>query len=106
VVKKLASFNRTPVWISPELVADLAPQGRDTTFSVEQQEEWAKSPDKLLAYRKRAEATMNHFFDLQIKDSDLQKASFEATRDGMKAIIKSHELADKLIPTFALGCRR
>jgi hypothetical protein len=65
-----------------------------------------RTQKKLPAYRKRAEATMNHFFDLRIKDSKLQKVSFENPRAFMKAILKDQTLADKLIPTFALGCRR
>jgi hypothetical protein len=105
-VKTLISFNRTAVWITPELVADLAPEGRETKFSPEQQEAWAKDPDALLRYRKRAEGTMNHFFDLQIKTSSLQKEAFAATKKSMQQLLTKGDLASRLIPNFALGCRR
>jgi len=87
-------------------VADLAPQGRDTIFPEDQKEEFSKNPDKLLAYRKRAEATMNHFFDLQIKESELQKVSIQETRSQMEKVLVKRDLAERLIPSFALGCRR
>ncbi|KIW84799.1 hypothetical protein Z517_00187 [Fonsecaea pedrosoi CBS 271.37] len=107
VAKHLYSFHRSPTWITPELVAELAPQGRETVFTREQQEAWANDPDGFLRHRKRAESTMNHFFDIQVKNSSLQKQAAEETRRQMiDQLSKKKELIPKLVPEFALGCRR
>jgi hypothetical protein len=107
VAKHLISFNRSPTWITPEFAAEFAPEGRDTKFSDKQKASWAADPNAFLKYRKNVEATMNHFFDLQYKDSQAQKDSFNQFHDTMRNRLKSKDgLSEKLVPEFAVGCRR
>ena len=93
VTKSLISFNRSPTWISPEFASEVAASSRHERFSEEQKDFWEQNPNKLLEYRKKIEATMNEFFDLQYKEQ-------------MKRRLTKNGLAEKLIPSFALGCRR
>lgn len=106
VTKSLISFNRSPTWISPEFASEVAASSRHERFSEEQKDFWEQNPNKLLEYRKKIEATMNEFFDLQYKDSPVQKKAFEENTEQMKRRLTKNGLAEKLIPSFALGCRR
>ncbi|OAL56021.1 FAD/NAD(P)-binding domain-containing protein [Pyrenochaeta sp. DS3sAY3a] len=107
VVDHMVSFNRSATWITPEFAAEFAPEGRDVLISSEQQREWRDDPKAFLEFRKKVESTMNQFFDLQYKDSELQKDSFERYRLTMKhRLAKKPGLAEHLIPEFAVGCRR
>ena len=107
VVKHLTSFNRSPTWVVPDFAEQFAPEGRDTQFSEEQKAKWRNNPESLLKYRKEVDSVMNHFFDLQYKDSSLQHNSVEATRKAMaKRLKKKPQLAKVLVLGFALGCRR
>lgn len=103
----MVSFNRSPTWITPEFAAEFAPNGRETKFSDEQKEAWAKDPASYLTYRKNIEGSMNKFFDLQYKDSEVQKDSFKAFSEGMATKLgHTDKLMKVLIPKFAVGCRR
>ena len=73
----MTSFNRSATWITPEFAAEFAPEGRTAFFSERQKQTWSDDPQSFLKYRKKVESTMNKFFDLQFKDSDLQRDSFE-----------------------------
>ncbi|KIW94684.1 uncharacterized protein Z519_04661 [Cladophialophora bantiana CBS 173.52] len=107
VVKHLTSFNRSPTWVVPEFAEQFAPEGRETKISEEQKAKWRNDPESFLKYRKEVDSVMNHFFDLQYKDSKLQQDSIEATRKAMeKRLEKKPQLAKVLVPGFALGCRR
>ena len=101
------SFNRSATWIVPEFAAELAPEGRESIFSEAQKREWSDNPELFLQYRKKVDATMNKFFDLQYKEAVLQKSSVEATRKIMEQrLAKKPDLVKTLVPRFSLGCRR
>lgn len=103
----LISFNRSSTWITPEFGADFAPEGRDTRFPEEQKKTWAEDRRSLLAYRKRVEGSMNNIFDVLVKDSQIQKDSFQQFQKSMKDKLGNKKfLAAKLVPDFAVGCRR
>ncbi|CAK7217886.1 hypothetical protein SCUCBS95973_003299 [Sporothrix curviconia] len=107
VAKHLYCFYRSPAWISPELAEELAPQGRDTVYSKEQQDAWANDPDAFLKLRKRAAHILNDGFDIIVKGSAVQKVATEQSRELMKTrLARRPELIDKLTPKFALGCCR
>lgn len=107
VVDHMVSFNRSATWITPEFAAEFAPEGRGTRFSDEQKQKWRDDPSSFLDYRKHVEGTMNRFFDLQFTDSKLQKDSFVQFRQTMQERLKAKpELGAKLVPKFAVGCRR
>ncbi|OAL40668.1 hypothetical protein AYO20_00404 [Fonsecaea nubica] len=107
VASHLLSFNRSPTWITPEFGLEFAPDGRDTKFSEEQKKAWATDRRALLKYRKRVEGSMNQIYDVLVKDSQVQKDSFQRFQKNMRQRLGNKEyLADKLIPDFAVGCRR
>ncbi|OAP58400.1 hypothetical protein AYL99_07490 [Fonsecaea erecta] len=106
-VKHMTSFIRSSTWITPEFAAEFAPEGRTAFFSDRQKDEWAQNKDKFLEYRKKVESTMNKFFDLQFKDSTLQKDAYDNFRKTMRErLSRKPEIADILVPNFAVGCRR
>ncbi|KAK5239388.1 hypothetical protein LTR40_014561 [Exophiala xenobiotica] len=106
-VKHLTSLNRSATWIVPEFAEQFAPAGRDTKIPEALKAKWRKNPEDLLKYRKEVDSVMNHFFDLQYKDSKLQQKAVEATRKAMeKRLQKKPHLAKVLVPGFAVGCRR
>lgn len=105
-VDHLVSFNRSPTWITPEFAAELAPQGRQTLYSEAQKEEWRHDTDKFLNYRKTVEGGANRFFDLQLKDSDMQRQLFERFSRDMSEILDKKSLGSIVVPKFAVGCRR
>jgi hypothetical protein len=105
--KRLVSFNRSPTWITPEFAAELAPQGRKTMYSEDQKAEWKKNPEKFLEFRKLVESGANRFFDLQVKDSQIQRDLFERFSKDMSSVLAKKEgLSSIIIPDFAVGCRR
>ncbi|CAK7207280.1 hypothetical protein SEUCBS139899_010090 [Sporothrix eucalyptigena] len=107
VAKHLYCFYRSPAWISPELAEEIAPQGRDTIYTKEQQEAWANDPDAFLKLRKRATHILNDGFDIIVKGSDIQKEATQKSRELMETrLARKPELIEKLTPKFALGCRR
>jgi cation diffusion facilitator CzcD-associated flavoprotein CzcO len=96
-VKHLTSFIRSSTWITPEFAAEFAPEGRTAFFSERQKDEWLHDKDKFLDHRKKVESTMNRFFDLQYKDSDLQKDALENFPKTMRArLSRKPEIADLL----------
>ncbi|OQV00815.1 hypothetical protein CLAIMM_06263 [Cladophialophora immunda] len=106
-VKHMTSFIRSSTWITPEFAAEFAPEGRTAFFSDRQKDEWAENKDKFLEYRKKVESTMNKFFDMQFKDSILQKDAYDNFRKTMRErLSRKPEIADILVPSFAVGCRR
>ena len=68
---------------------------------------WAANPSEFLKFRRQFEIDINQFTDASYKGSPAQKAAFEYITNDMKAkLAKKPELFDKLIPKFAVGCRR
>jgi hypothetical protein len=87
--------------------AEVAPDGRETIFTEEQQKKWAEDPKEFLRVRKIVDQALNHLFELHFKDSDLQKQAVQQYSAQMrKRLGKKGDIADKLIPDFGVGCRR
>ncbi|RDW76107.1 hypothetical protein BP5796_06928 [Coleophoma crateriformis] len=106
-VKHLTSFNRSPIWITPEWNAQFAKDGRGTTFSKEQRDHWSSHPEEFFAYRQEVEVDLNNIVDLLYKDTDVQKdARLQAAEDMKKKLEAKEGLAEKLVPDFVVGCRR
>lgn len=84
MVKHVTSINRSKTWITPEFAADFAPEGRAALFSEIQKQKWETNLDEFLQYRKAVESTMNSFFPMQFKNSEIQKSAFENFQKIMK----------------------
>ncbi|CAK7199450.1 hypothetical protein SEUCBS139899_002130 [Sporothrix eucalyptigena] len=107
VAKHMHTFHRSATFVTPELALEMAPKGRDTVYSEEQQQEWATNPEEFLKMRKKATHILNTGFEVIYKDSDAQKQMLEKIKEQMRArLAKKPELIPALIPDFALGCRR
>lgn len=107
VAKHMHTFHRSPTFVTPELALEMAPKGRDTIYSEERQQKWATDPEAFLAMRKKATHILNTGFEVIYKDSDAQKEMLEKIKSQMRArLAKKPELIPRLVPEFALGCRR
>ncbi|KAJ9646718.1 hypothetical protein H2204_000410 [Knufia peltigerae] len=107
IVKKLISINRSATWITPEMGAGGGPEGRETTYTKEQQKHWAENPEEFLRMRKGIENSMNHLFEIHYVDSDAQKNMAGIFGQQMRERLSAKpEVADQLIPKFNVGCRR
>ncbi len=107
VAKHLHTFHRSATYVTPELAIEMAPKGRDTIYTREQQQRWAENPDEFFAFRKRATHILNTGFEVIYKNSKEQRETLQKIRDQMEArLARKPELIPKLIPNFALGCRR
>ncbi|KIW22097.1 uncharacterized protein PV07_12513 [Cladophialophora immunda] len=107
VAKHLHTFHRSATYITPELALELAPNGRDTMYSPEQQKRWADNPEEFLVFRKRAIHVLNTGFETIRKNSKDQRETLQMIKEQMKKrLAKKPELIPLLIPDFALGCRR
>ncbi|ODV90440.1 hypothetical protein CANCADRAFT_44095 [Tortispora caseinolytica NRRL Y-17796] len=108
-VAKLYTTFRNRTWLTPAI----APPGGDLSrgnfeFTLEEMQEFADNPDKLRAYR----AEIEHQMGAVIKDiMRAGSAASDMYRDiciklAEKAMSKKPELLNKLLPTWAPGCRR
>lgn len=75
-------------------------------YSEEEQDRFRAHPEILLEMRKKTERSMMNTFPLLVKGSASQEATEAYMRSQMKQKINRDELSDKLIPDFAVGCRR
>ncbi|KAH7072085.1 hypothetical protein BKA63DRAFT_605008 [Paraphoma chrysanthemicola] len=107
IASKLISFNRSPTWVAPEFAGQLAREGRNTTYTEEEKEEFRNHPEKLKQYRREIEHAVNARFPAFYKHSDAQKNARQLITESMKQILKNDPvLVEKMIPKFEVGCRR
>ncbi|KAH7024782.1 putative monooxygenase [Microdochium trichocladiopsis] len=104
----LTTFIRNPTWISTVYAQEFASEGGGNfKYSEEQKKSFQNDSEKYLAYRKAIETEMNGKFEINFKDSEFQKMARAYLADQMrKRLGEGHPLASKLIPDFAVGCRR
>ncbi|OAL21473.1 hypothetical protein AYO22_07869 [Fonsecaea multimorphosa] len=111
-VQKVAShvsvFVRNPTYITANFGSKYIPDGgKDLLFSQEQKDLWRKDPQEYLRFRKAVEKELNIRFGTYIRGTPQQRYARETTVQDMRQRLASKpELAELLIPDFALGCRR
>ncbi|CAG9953894.1 unnamed protein product [Clonostachys rosea f. rosea IK726] len=107
IVKQLTTFIRSPTWISPNFAAQFASaDGKNFTYSEEQLKDF-EDPEKLLAYRKKIEHDFNKLYKGLQYGSPEQEYFKEASLKIMNERLQGKkEFTEKLIPTWAFGCRR
>ncbi|KAH7313296.1 hypothetical protein B0I35DRAFT_479996 [Stachybotrys elegans] len=72
-----------------------------------QKREFLEHPGTLLAYRKAIESDLNGVFESALCDSPQQAAARENLTKSMRTRLgKQTALADRIIPSFGVGCRR
>jgi len=99
-VQHCTTFIREPTWVSPI-------QGLNQhVFTAEEKERFANKPGELLNYRKGIERGLNGQFGIFLKDTKTNKDTEAYMRSSMKEKLQNEFLEQKLIPDFAVGCRR
>ncbi|KAE8331443.1 hypothetical protein BDV39DRAFT_189838 [Aspergillus sergii] len=100
VAGHVTTFIREPTWVSPSL--GMEPH----VYTEEEKRTFEEKPQVLLNMRKQTERAMATGFSLLIQESVTQKGTVQYMTEQMKQKINNDELAEKLIPDFAVGCRR
>lgn len=108
---QLSCFVRSKTWITNPFgdvtMQKLGLDPKVLEFSKEQRDEFASQPEKFLAFRKAIEADGNTIHSVTLKDTDMQRTAMEICRAAMGGRLSAKpEIADFLIPTFGVGCRR
>jgi hypothetical protein len=80
--------------------------GGQTIYTDEEKAKVRDDQEYLRKMRKKNEAAMTGAFSMFIKGSKTHENATEVVKAEMRAKINDDALADKLIPDFALGCRR
>jgi cation diffusion facilitator CzcD-associated flavoprotein CzcO len=108
LASQLSVYIRSPTWITANLGSRFIGQGvPNIQYGEEQQKEWIESPEEYLKMRKEIEKELNFRFPLFVKGTAFQQTAKEFTNKDMRAKLeKKPELAEKIIPSFSVGCRR
>jgi len=106
-VGKLYAFLRSPVWVTTGFGAKHAgPGGTNFRYSDEQIQKWKDDAQSYEQYARDVEGELNKRFNLVHLHSSDQESSRQIITDIMNERIGNEKIAKKLIPDFALGCRR
>ncbi|KEY73043.1 hypothetical protein S7711_06117 [Stachybotrys chartarum IBT 7711] len=100
IAKSLTIFIRSPTWLLP----DISTEGGK--FKPEDIESFIQQPETLLELRRTNERTMNSIFTLYLKGTILQEQCKILLESEMKKILGGDPEHNKLIPKFAVGCKR
>ena len=112
IVSHLTSFIRSPSWIIPTHgFAEPSPNDPklypDLSYHEDEIERFKNDREYLLAHRRAIHDEFSKQFHRTYKHSEVQRKAKEMVTAVMKDRLKSHpELIDKIVPTFAIGCRR
>ncbi|KAK4553512.1 hypothetical protein LTR86_009308 [Recurvomyces mirabilis] len=109
-VKKVYVHIRSPTWVTTNFAAKFAdPHGMNFNYSDEQRAAWAADPAAYLEYRRRIELELNSRFRLYVDHTPEQAAAREFGLKEMTTKLTAggkKELLEKMVPDFAVGCRR
>ncbi|GAA5894197.1 flavin-containing monooxygenase [Sporobolomyces salmoneus] len=108
---RVDNYVRGSAWIaSPFASTQLlkrSPDGSNHTFTEEEKRFWTENPDEYHKFRKSMEKELNSVHGVTMKGSELQLGAVEAFRQMMQEkLAKKPHIAEKLIPTFPVACRR
>ncbi|KAM5350437.1 hypothetical protein ACJ41O_006942 [Fusarium nematophilum] len=103
-VKKIYVHIRSPTWITSRIGEKFAgPKGVNYEFTEQKKDEWARGPEKYLAFRKGLEDDVNLRFKLFMDHTPQQEQARRASIDNLRAkIVSRPDLAELLEPDFAL----
>ncbi|KAH7009551.1 hypothetical protein EDB80DRAFT_891784 [Ilyonectria destructans] len=100
IVKTAKVFVRTPRWTLPSV------NSKKGKFSPEEMERFVNEPDTVLNLRLENERTLNSFFTMYMKGTILQDQARQHLESEMKKVISDPEMQKRLVPDFAVGCKR
>lgn len=107
-VKKLTAFLRSPAWITTGFGAKYAAKdGTNFEYSKEQRKEFQESPGSYAKYCRDVEGELNKRFSLMhTQDKDQLDARSSTTDMMTEQLNRDPVLTKRMVPDFALGCRR
>ncbi|KAI0378213.1 flavin-binding monooxygenase [Hypomontagnella monticulosa] len=108
---QLSCFVRSGTWITNPFGDDVMRKlGLDPSileFTPEQRQEFVNDPEKFFKFRKLIIAEGNTEHEVSLRESEIQKGAVGIFRAAMtERLVKKPEIAEFLIPSFAIGCRR
>ncbi|KAI1768018.1 flavin-binding monooxygenase [Hypoxylon sp. FL1150] len=108
---QLSCFVRSKTWITnpfgDEVMKKLGLDPTKLDFTPEQREEFANDPEKFFNFRKIIEIDGNTIHEISMRGSDMQRGAIGAFGDNMKnRLLRRPDIAEFLIPSFGIGCRR
>ncbi|TGJ87943.1 hypothetical protein E0Z10_g839 [Xylaria hypoxylon] len=108
---QLSCFVRSQTWIlnpfGDVTMENLGLDPKILDFSPEQQQEFSQDPDKFFNFRKRIETDGNTTHEVSFRGSAMQRDGMTLFREAMQQrLALKPEIAEFLIPSFGIGCRR
>ncbi|EEU41316.1 uncharacterized protein NECHADRAFT_45940 [Fusarium vanettenii 77-13-4] len=106
---QVKTFIRSKTWISrPFGIESMEKLGMESTkFSKEQRERLLNDDEYYHEFRKQVERDANAVHFLTLRDSKMQHETRKLVEADMRQRLgKAPELADLILPSFAVGCRR
>ncbi|GAW17271.1 hypothetical protein ANO14919_067260 [Xylariales sp. No.14919] len=108
---QLSCFVRSKTWIlNPLGDAAMKKLGLDPKaldFSLEQRREFSQDLEKLFKFRKEIEFDSNTSHSVSLRGSAMQRNGMALFREAMQQrLAPKPEIAEFLIPSFGIGCRR
>ncbi|KAL2061107.1 hypothetical protein VTL71DRAFT_7380 [Oculimacula yallundae] len=108
---KLSCFVRSKTWITNpfghQAMINLGLDPNEFQFSQEFRDTLASDPAAYLQFRKEIEIQGSMFHSATLIESTMQKEARQMFQSMMETrLSKKPEIAEKLIPSFAVGCRR
>ncbi|KAI1749717.1 flavin-binding monooxygenase [Xylaria castorea] len=109
---RLSCFVRSKTWITNPFGDDVMNKlGLDPKqlelVTPEQRQEFARNPETLFHFRKEIEVDGNTLHEVSFRDSGLQRRGMASFRAAMQQRLAPRpDIAEFLIPSFGVGCRR
>ncbi|CAK7206200.1 hypothetical protein SEUCBS139899_008986 [Sporothrix eucalyptigena] len=104
---RVVNYIRSPTWVSSPYSADLTPEGKNFQYTEEEKKKLREDPQAMLALRRKIEDNFNKFFYALLNGTPQQQAVSDLfLADMRKRLNNNPELCAKLIPEWAVGCRR
>ncbi|KAI1736655.1 flavin-binding monooxygenase [Xylaria scruposa] len=108
---QLSCFVRSKTWITNPfgdvVMNKLGLDPKQLEFTREQRQEFARNPQKLFNFRKEIEVDGNTIHEVSFRDSDMQRGGMALFRAAMQQrLAPKPDIAEFLIPSFGIGCRR
>lgn len=101
-VSKVTTFIREPTWIAVAGIAGF--ESRE--FTPEEKKKFQEDPNALLSFRRWLEHNANRTFPLFVDKSPAQEMARQLFISSMKEKLQDPYLEEKIIPEWAVGCRR
>ncbi|KAK8845289.1 hypothetical protein IAR55_006002 [Kwoniella newhampshirensis] len=111
MVKNIDNYVRNPTWITPAFASDLTIEkgsnDNNPLYTEEQKKTWREDPEAFLQFRKKLEHNFNNHWHLVNPNGPVQKGARKEVAEQMRKVLASKpDLAESLMPDWAVGCRR